>query len=290
MGSPDGDRCEEDGAAGLDGHAGLAVPPLAGLPLDAGARPGRATVAQQFNPLRASQMLAEDVETCLAHGAIPSSFEAGRSMPPSAPQGFAEEDGEDPHGVALESCDISLRPLIAAMEQARGSRVVCIIHQPGMESSSVDTVTTEDVLTALQSTPADKPLDIILHTPGGYSYQAHQIALAVKAHRGRKTVFVPYFAMSGGTVISLAADEIVLGQHAVLGPIDTQFGVQHLQRMMPARAVIDLCATERQPHPRRTCGTGDRVQALCHAGPSGRAGADAGHVWPRNGGTDRPHA
>lgn len=209
---------------------------------------GVRTVDRHVSHARASLLMAHDMETALAHGAILPTFDAALRMPQGFVHGNEEADGEedDPHGVALESCDITLRPLIAAMEQARGSRVVCIIHQPGMESSSVDTVTTEDVLTALQSTPADKPLDIILHTPGGYSYQAHQIALAVKAHRGRKTVFVPYFAMSGGTVISLAADEIVLAPHAVLGPIDTQFPVQHLKRMMPARAVLDLCAAKRR--------------------------------------------
>ena len=209
------------------------------------------TIERQVSPARASLMTANDLETCLAHGAIPPNFDANLRVPAATPVSFTDDgeagdEGDDGQGVSLESCDITLRPLIAAMEKARGSRVVCIIHQPGMESSSVDTVTTEDVLTALQSTPSDKPLDIILHTPGGYSYQAHQIALAVKAHRGRKTVFVPFFAMSGGTVISLAADEIVLSPQAVLGPIDTQFPVQHLGRMMPARAVLDLCASKRR--------------------------------------------
>jgi ClpP class serine protease len=202
-------------------------------------------VERQMSAARARALLPNDLETCLAHGAL-APLADGLGL--SGPQVLAQaEDGadDDPHGVALESCDLTLRPLIAAMEQARGSRVVCIIHQPGMESSSVDTVTAEDVLTALQSTPANKPLDIILHTPGGYSYQAHQIALAVKAHRGPKTVFVPFFAMSGGTIISLAADQIVMAPHAVLGPIDSQFPVQHLRRMMPARAILDLCATKR---------------------------------------------
>jgi ClpP class serine protease len=210
---------------------------------------GVRTVDRHVSHAQASLLMAHDMETCLAHGAILPTFDAALRVPQAFAHGgedHGDEGEDDAHGVALESCDITLRPLIAAMEQARGSRVVCIIHQPGMESSSVDTVTTEDVLTALQSTPSDKPLDIILHTPGGYSYQAHQIALAVKAHRGRKTVFVPYFAMSGGTVISLAADEIVLAPNAVLGPIDTQFRVQHLKRMMPARAVLDLCATKRR--------------------------------------------
>src|SRR5262249_8139611 len=111
------------------------------------------------------------------------------------------------------------------MEAARGSRVICVIHQPGMESSSLDTVTTEDILAALQSTPPQKPIDIILHTPGGYAISAKQIATALKAHPGRKTVLVPYFAMTVVPIMALAADQILMAPRAVLGPIDSQYVV-----------------------------------------------------------------
>ena len=211
---------------------------------------GVKTVERMVSARRASMMNAHELEVCLTHGiSLPPLDQASSGAQTYASPGTNSHDddvdeGDDPHGVSLENCDITIKPLISKLEQLRGSRVICIIHQAGMESSSVDTVTTEDILTALQSTPKDKPLDIILHTPGGYSYQAHQIALAVKAHRGRKTVFVPHFAMSGGTIISMAADEIVLSPNAVIGPIDAQFPVFHLRRMMPSRAVIDLVGTK----------------------------------------------
>ena len=51
---------------------------------------------------------------------------------------------------------------------------------------------------------------------------AMQIARAVEAHKAKVTVYVPVYAMSGGTLIALAADEIVLGEFSVLGPIDPQ--------------------------------------------------------------------
>ena len=35
---------------------------------------------------------------------------------------------------------------------------------------------------------------------------------------------MPHYAMSGGTLIALAADEIVMSDHAVLGPVDPQMG------------------------------------------------------------------
>ena len=72
------------------------------------------------------------------------------------------------------------------------------------------------------STDEDVPLDIILHTPGGLVLAATQIARAVRDRKSKVTVFVPHYAMSGGTLIALAADEIVMSPHAALGPIDPQ--------------------------------------------------------------------
>ncbi len=53
---------------------------------------------------------------------------------------------------------------------------------------------------------------------------ATQIAQALADHDGKVTAVVPHYAMSGGTLIALAADEIVLDRHAALGPIDPQIG------------------------------------------------------------------
>lgn len=53
---------------------------------------------------------------------------------------------------------------------------------------------------------------------------AEQIAQALAAHKGKVTVFVPHYAMSGGTLLALAADAIVMDPNAVLGPVDPQLG------------------------------------------------------------------
>jgi len=88
----------------------------------------------------------------------------------------------------------------------------------------IDVNDSEEVLRAIQMTDADMPVDIILHTPGGLVLAALQIARALRGHKGKVTAFVPHFAMSGGTLIALAADEIVMCRHSVLGPIDPQLG------------------------------------------------------------------
>src|SRR5207247_9743898 len=82
----------------------------------------------------------------------------------------------------------------------------------------------EAVLRAIRLTPPEQPIDIILHTPGGLVPAAEQIAKALVERKGKVTVFVPHYAMSGGTLIALAADEIVMDANAVLGPADPRTG------------------------------------------------------------------
>jgi ClpP class serine protease len=98
----------------------------------------------------------------------------------------------------------------------------------------IDINDSEEVLRAIAMTDDDVPLDIILHTPGGLVLAALQIARAIGDHKGKVTVFVPHYAMSGGALIALAADEIVMSSHAVLGPVDP-----HVNQM-PAASLIKV--------------------------------------------------
>ncbi|MBE9170785.1 hypothetical protein IQ238_25835 [Pleurocapsales cyanobacterium LEGE 06147] len=82
----------------------------------------------------------------------------------------------------------------------------------------------EQVLRAIRLTPPDVPIDLILHTPGGLVLATEQIARALIRHPSKVTVFVPHYAMSGGTMLALAADEIIMDANAVLGPVDPQLG------------------------------------------------------------------
>lgn len=128
---------------------------------------------------------------------------------------------------------------IAQIERMRGSRVILMIHRQETMNllgfplvRYIDVNDSEEVLRAIQLTDAEMPLDIVLHTPGGLVLAATQIARAIQGHKGKVTVFVPHYAMSGGTLIALAADEIVMCDHSVLGPIDPQLG------QMPAASLI----------------------------------------------------
>ena len=120
---------------------------------------------------------------------------------------------------------------ISQIERERKSRVILLVHrQETMRllgfpvARYIDINDSEDVLRAVQMTDVDVPIDLVLHTPGGLVLAALQIAKAVREHKAKVTVFVPHYAMSGGTLIALAADEIVMCDHSVLGPIDPQLG------------------------------------------------------------------
>jgi ClpP class serine protease len=135
--------------------------------------------------------------------------------------------------------------LLEAFQQTRGSRTITMIHREekvnflGIPVNSyINIDDSETILRAIRLTPPDKPIDLILHTPGGLVLAASQIAHALRSHKGKITVFVPHYAMSGGTLIALAADVIVMDRNAVLGPVDPQIGD------LPAASIVKVTKTK----------------------------------------------
>jgi ClpP class serine protease len=127
--------------------------------------------------------------------------------------------------------DASRRKLIAEIERKRGSRVILLAHRQETMSflgfpimRYIDINDAEEVIRAIHLTDPSVPIDFILHTPGGLVLPTTQIARAINRRKGKVTAIVPHYAMSGGTLIALAADEIVMSEHAVLGPVDPQLG------------------------------------------------------------------
>ena len=131
--------------------------------------------------------------------------------------------------------------LLRKIEEKRQSRVISLIHRQeaisllGIPISRyINVEDSEHILRAIRLTPEDMPLDLILHTPGGLVLASEQIARALQQHKAKVTVFVPHYAMSGGTMIALAADEIILDPNAVLGPVDPQLG------QYPAASILKI--------------------------------------------------
>ncbi|MGZ6131642.1 MAG: SDH family Clp fold serine proteinase [Myxococcaceae bacterium] len=133
--------------------------------------------------------------------------------------------------------------LIARVERRRKTRVILLVHRQETKSflgfpvvRYIDIDDSEAVMRAVAMTDAEVGIDLVLHTPGGLVLAATQIAHAIRRRKGKVTVFVPHYAMSGGTLIALAADEIVMSSHAVLGPVDPQLG------QFPAASLVKVLA------------------------------------------------
>ncbi len=151
--------------------------------------------------------------------------------------------------VKQKALEYSRKRLIAAIEQQRSSRLILLVHRQETMAllgfpifRFIDINDAEEVIRAIHLTDPNLPLDIVLHTPGGLVLASLQIARALSRHPGKVTVFVPHYAMSGGTLISLAANEIIMCEHAVLGPVDPQIG------QFPAASLLRAVAKKPLEH------------------------------------------
>lgn len=125
------------------------------------------------------------------------------------------------------------------LEKNRESRAITLIHRQETFAflcipilRYIDIEDSEKVLRAIRMTDSEIPIDLIVHTPGGLVLAAEQIAYALCAHKAEVNVIVPHYAMSGGTLIALAADNIVMDRNGVLGPVDPQV------KELPAASIL----------------------------------------------------
>jgi ClpP class serine protease len=135
------------------------------------------------------------------------------------------------------------RRRLAQIAEKRNATVITLIHRQETLSflgipliRHIDIDDSQSVLRAIRSAPKGGAIEIVLHTPGGLVLAASQIARALRDHDGHVTAVVPHYAMSGGTLIALAADEIVLDPHVALGPVDPQLG------QYPASSLVEVAA------------------------------------------------
>jgi len=137
--------------------------------------------------------------------------------------------------------------IIEEIEKERGTRVITMIHkkelwtEPGQDSE-ISIEDTETILQKMRKIPPETPVDFIIHTPGGYAIAAQMMAMAIKFHPSKVTVMVPFYAMSGGSLMTLAAGEIRMEKYSVLGPVDPQIPTP--DGMYPAGSIATLVKTK----------------------------------------------
>ena len=149
--------------------------------------------------------------------------------------------------LSMKRLEAARMSLIRRIEAKYGWRVITMIHREervtffGIPIQRFITIEdSEAVLRAIRTTPPDKPIALVIHTPGGLALAAAQIARALKRHPSKKIVIVPHYAMSGGTLIALAADEIRMDPNAVLGPLDPQLSMGPQGPVVPAPSIVKV--------------------------------------------------
>jgi membrane-bound ClpP family serine protease len=166
---------------------------------------------------------------------------------------------------------------LRALEKRNHSRAITLIHRRegftilGIPFGGyIDIDDSEAVIRAIEMTGSQRPIDLVLHTPGGLVLAAEQIAAALADHPGPVTVHVPHYAMSGGTLIALAADRIVLSPSAVLGPVDPQLGEYAAPSILAAVSQKDANETDDKTFPLYVACEG-RFVAIAGAAEADRA-------------------
>lgn len=104
--------------------------------------------------------------------------------------------------------------LVFAADLGKGSAPIAIGYE--------DLLPINDQLANLTGTA----LDLILETPGGSGEIAEDIVRLLRGKYAELGVVVPGSAKSAGTIIAMAADEILMEPASALGPIDAQMSWQ----------------------------------------------------------------
>lgn len=99
------------------------------------------------------------------------------------------------------------------------------LQKPSVEGIHIHDGDKNGFMSVIHGLDRSKGLDLVLHTPGGEIAATESIVDYLRSMFGTNIrSIVPQLAMSAGTMISCACQEIVMGKHSSLGPIDPQLG------------------------------------------------------------------
>lgn len=112
------------------------------------------------------------------------------------------------------------------IKKITGRNILFIKHtESGLFSQSMITQKTMlDINKAFRKFDG-KPFDLILHTPGGEVFSSMFISRMLKSYKGEIRSFVPFYAMSGGSLLALSGNDIYLSKNGCIGCIDPQVGM-----------------------------------------------------------------
>lgn len=105
-------------------------------------------------------------------------------------------------------------------------------------------ITPEDIqgfMSSIHETKGNE-LDLIIHSPSGSAEATEQIVSYLRSKFKHIRAIIPQNAMSAATMLACACDEIIMGKHSALGPIDPQMGIVSntgARYFIPAQSILD---------------------------------------------------
>lgn len=154
-----------------------------------------------------------------------------------------------PPGTAVPSPhDLVRRKYLRALSDRTGRSVIIygtawLENRPGVPPDviSIHLGDLQGLMEACSNITESRQLDLILHSPGGSAEAADSMMRYLRTQFDHVRAIVPLAAMSAATMMALACDEIVMGDHSQLGPIDPQFtiGTPEGPRGAPGQAIED---------------------------------------------------
>lgn len=133
---------------------------------------------------------------------------------------------------------------LATISKLRDDRHVVVYGSAFLQKPQVPapwlSITHEDLnglMAVIHGMTWSRGLTLILHTPGGVTNATESVVDYLRTKFNEVEVIVPAFAMSAGSMISLAADQIMMGRQSQLGPIDPQMNIGSMS--VSARAVVE---------------------------------------------------
>lgn len=146
--------------------------------------------------------------------------------------------------------DRELKERLNAVSKRRSNAVVIFYASAFLQKQGINrnlSIDREDVngfMNALHGAPTHNGLVLILHTPGGDPNAVESIVEYLHSNFGYIEVIVPYLAMSGGAMISLASNLLLIGKQSQLGPIDPQIVIGNKRHS--ARAIQEAFEQAKQ--------------------------------------------
>lgn len=132
---------------------------------------------------------------------------------------------------------------VRALERELGMPVFLLVQGGGAGFESLEAPLVEALQSSRKDLPRDRPLAVLLHSPGGSAKCAYQAATTLRRHCGGFTAIVPRQAKSAATLFALGAGELLLGTCGELGPLDAQF--DDSEREVMVSALDEVQALER---------------------------------------------